>query len=177
MKGNRAATFWAFHILTNEKTNWRQEREAAKQVYFATQLQEMDASSSEAELASRSDKSFIGSPALVENTGICKRKKTKTNAFIPSDILSRPSLVRLSTWLKITPIQQAAFNVAWSRSQVAIVQRSPLPTQQQTERGVTHWRPSVRNSTSSGHHLPLVPCTGTANWCRCSPMCASWRSV
>ena len=109
MKGNRVATFEAFDIVTNKKMNRRQEREAAKQAYLATQLQEMDASSSVAELASSSDESCSRSPVLVENTGIRKGKKTGTNAFIQSDILSRPSLVRLSTRLKITPMELAAF--------------------------------------------------------------------
>ena len=42
-----------------------------------------------------------------------KRRKTGTNAFIPSDILSSPKLVAMATRMKITPAQQFAFTRAF----------------------------------------------------------------
>ena len=48
-------------------------------------------------------------PPQAEKTPSIRERKTGTIAFIPPDILSRPSLVSLATRLKITPMQQAAF--------------------------------------------------------------------
>ncbi|CAB1437199.1 unnamed protein product [Pleuronectes platessa] len=83
-----------------------------------------------------------------ENTPTRKCKKTGTTAFIPSDILSRPSLVSVATRLKITPRQQAAL---------------------QTKHAATRCRPSfVRNTTSHVH--PALGQQVDADAHQCAPV-------
>ena len=83
--------------------------EAARKARAIKEQQEM---SSLAVLESDSEEDSNGEDIAAppaENTPSSKIKKTGTTAFIPPDILSRPNLVSLATWLKMTPMQQAAF--------------------------------------------------------------------
>ncbi|KAJ8369049.1 hypothetical protein SKAU_G00090770 [Synaphobranchus kaupii] len=115
MKGDRVATFGAFDAKLQSKVKRRQEREAgaaARQARFTKEQQEMTVTSSMAVLESESDEDSDADETAAppaDNTPSRERKKTGTTAFIPPDILSRPSLVSLATRLKITPMQQAAF--------------------------------------------------------------------
>ncbi|KAJ4930285.1 hypothetical protein JOQ06_019290 [Pogonophryne albipinna] len=115
MKGDRVATFGAFDAKLQSKVKRRQKREAgaaARQSHFTSEQQEMKVKSRMAMLESESDEDSVTDEIATlpaENTPPCKHKKTGTTAFIPPDILSRPSLVSLATRLKITPMQQAAF--------------------------------------------------------------------
>ena len=65
-----------------------------------------------------SDEGSIGDEEYLTNTNSRKRRShhrstfTGTSAFIPHDILKRPSVVAVATRLGITPTQQAAFTEA-----------------------------------------------------------------
>lgn len=106
MKGDRVATFGAFDAKLQSVVKRRQEREAAAtarqaRATITKEQHETTMTSSTAVLESASDEDSDKDEAaapLAENTPR-KRKKTGTTAFIPTDILSRPSFVSLATRL------------------------------------------------------------------------------
>ncbi|KAJ8400712.1 hypothetical protein AAFF_G00394810 [Aldrovandia affinis] len=112
----KVATFGTFNAKLQSKVKRRQEHEAgaaARQARTTKEQKEMTATSSTAVLESESDEDSDTDEAAAppaENTPCThERKRTGTTAFIPPDILSRPSLASLATRLKITPMQQATF--------------------------------------------------------------------
>ncbi|MEO0910702.1 MAG: hypothetical protein AAFX96_10305, partial [Pseudomonadota bacterium] len=115
MKNDRTATFGPFDAKLDAKVKRREDREYRAAAWKDRAVKEQQGLtktvSSDILTDHNSDVDEMPGAPFKNADEILptKRKKTGTVAFIPPDILSRPSLVSLATRLKISPTQQAAF--------------------------------------------------------------------